>query len=205
MNTREKLLLVWAVAATGLLLALVGVTGWMLFPRPLRGVSLQGAAEMPTGAVALYQCNREAKTCAPISTADNIFLKPDNMFSAYARSVRLGAADKFALVWVAHDAPMESHAFSPPTNSRLLNDSTRMHYSSMEWRAFSPISTHLGCFVWWHEESQRFEDPCSGARWERDGAYREGPAPRALDYYPVRVENGDVLIDFQLMRGAEHN
>lgn len=176
MNTREKLLLMWAVAATGLLLALAAVIGWMVFPRPLLGVSLLGAAQMPTGAVMLYQCNRVAASCAPISSAESIFLQPDSMFSEFARNVRLGTDEKNALVWVAHDSPME-------------------------WRAFSPISTHLGCFVRWQETRELFVDPCGGAGWERDGAYREGPAPRALDYFPIHVENGEVLIDFELVKG----
>jgi Rieske Fe-S protein len=32
-----------------------------------------------------------------------------------------------------------------------------------------------------------FEDPCGGSVFALDGSWVGGPAPRALDHYPVRV------------------
>lgn len=72
-------------------------------------------------------------------------------------------------------------------------------------RALIAVSTHRGCFVNWDQARNRFAEGCYGSKWDREGNYIEGPAPRDLDSFPVRIENGDVMIDFNLQRGANHN
>jgi cytochrome b6-f complex iron-sulfur subunit len=54
---------------------------------------------------------------------------------------------------------------------------------------------HLGCRVPFCEQSQWFECPCHGSKYNRAGEYRDGPAPRGLDRFPVMVENGLVKVD----------
>ena len=54
---------------------------------------------------------------------------------------------------------------------------------------------HLGCRVPFCEQSQWFECPCHGSKYNRAGEYRDGPAPRGMDRFPVRVENGTVVVD----------
>lgn len=55
---------------------------------------------------------------------------------------------------------------------------------------------HLGCRVPWCETSGEFECPCHGSVFDRAGDYREGPAPRGMDKYPVEVRtDGVVYID----------
>lgn len=54
---------------------------------------------------------------------------------------------------------------------------------------------HLGCRVPFCERSGRFECPCHGSVFNRKGEYLEGPAPRGMDSFPVRVEDGVVLVD----------
>lgn len=98
----------------------------------------------------------------------------------FANTVKNGAVGEYAVIWVSHPSPGE-------------------------WRAFSAVSTHHECFVQWKAERERFEDPCGGARWQESGAYQEGPAPRALDTFPVRVENGAVWIELRLVRGEKHD
>lgn len=77
--------------------------------------------------------------------------------------------------------------------------------SENDWKALIAVSPHRGCFVDWFQEENRFREGCYGSKWMRDGTYLEGPSPRGLDSYPVRVENGDVLIDFKLVRGKHHD
>ena len=55
--------------------------------------------------------------------------------------------------------------------------------------------THLGCRVPYCESSGRFECPCHGSVFNRRGEYLDGPAPRGMDAFPLRVENGKVLVD----------
>jgi cytochrome b6-f complex iron-sulfur subunit len=54
---------------------------------------------------------------------------------------------------------------------------------------------HLGCRVPFCEESQWFECPCHGSKYNRAGEYRDGPAPRGLDRFAVRINNGMVEVD----------
>lgn len=54
---------------------------------------------------------------------------------------------------------------------------------------------HLGCRVPWNETLGRFACPCHGSNYNFWGEYLLGPAPRGLDRFPTRVENGRVLVN----------
>ena len=54
---------------------------------------------------------------------------------------------------------------------------------------------HLGCRVPFCTQSQWFECPCHGSKYNRAGEYRDGPAPRGMDRFRVIVENGLVSVD----------
>lgn len=45
------------------------------------------------------------------------------------------------------------------------------------------VCTHLGCLPKWSDTNHRFECPCHGSKYELDGHYIEGPAPRSLDRF----------------------
>ncbi|NJO84044.1 MAG: Rieske 2Fe-2S domain-containing protein [Blastochloris sp.] len=49
------------------------------------------------------------------------------------------------------------------------------------------VCTHLGCLPAWVGASHRFECPCHGSKFELDGAYIEGPAPRGLDRFATTI------------------
>lgn len=51
---------------------------------------------------------------------------------------------------------------------------------------------HLGCRVPFCQSSQWFECPCHGSKYNRAGEYEQGPAPRGLDRFPLKLE-GAVL------------
>lgn len=60
--------------------------------------------------------------------------------------------------------------------------------------------THLGCTVPWDPVSQRFACPCHASSFDITGAVLAAPAPRPLDTYPVRLENGLVKVDLAQRR-----
>lgn len=45
------------------------------------------------------------------------------------------------------------------------------------------VCTHLGCLPKWVETNHRFECPCHGSKFQLNGKYIEGPAPRSLDRF----------------------
>jgi cytochrome b6-f complex iron-sulfur subunit len=62
-------------------------------------------------------------------------------------------------------------------------------------KAIYMVCTHLGCLYKWEPSTVRFECPCHGSKFSREGFYIEGPAPRSLDTFAVREENGEVIVD----------
>ena len=54
---------------------------------------------------------------------------------------------------------------------------------------------HLGCRVPFCQQSQWFECPCHGSKYNRAGEYRDGPAPRGMDRFPISVRNGTIQVD----------
>jgi len=60
--------------------------------------------------------------------------------------------------------------------------------------AFGPQCTHLGCAYHWEERSSEFLCPCHSSVFSVDGKVISGPAPRPLDRYDTKIENGKLLL-----------
>ena len=54
---------------------------------------------------------------------------------------------------------------------------------------------HLGCKVPYCVQSQWFECPCHGSKYNRAGEYKLGPAPRGLDRFGITVDGDTVTVD----------
>jgi cytochrome b6-f complex iron-sulfur subunit len=53
---------------------------------------------------------------------------------------------------------------------------------------------HLGCRVPFCEQSQWFECPCHGSKYNRAGEYQSGPAPKGLDRFPIQLKGDQVIV-----------
>jgi cytochrome b6-f complex iron-sulfur subunit len=62
-------------------------------------------------------------------------------------------------------------------------------------KAIYMVCTHLGCLYKWVGENNRFECPCHGSKFTREGDFIEGPAPRSLDHFVVTEEDGEFVVD----------
>jgi cytochrome b6-f complex iron-sulfur subunit len=60
--------------------------------------------------------------------------------------------------------------------------------------ALSRTCTHLGCSVPWMEKEMKFACPCHGSAFDITGSVIEAPAPRALDIYPIAIENNIIKV-----------
>lgn len=62
--------------------------------------------------------------------------------------------------------------------------------------ALRTVCTHLGCITVWQENERKFKCPCHGSGFYMDGVNFEGPAPRPLERYAIRVaDDGQLEID----------
>lgn len=74
----------------------------------------------------------------------------------------------------------------------------RFYLARLEDGGFLALSrkcTHLGCTVPWVADENKFICPCHGSSFDITGSVISPPAPRALDMYPVIIENDIVKVD----------
>jgi len=56
--------------------------------------------------------------------------------------------------------------------------------------------THLGCTPRWLAAEKKFKCPCHGSGFFKSGLNFEGPAPRPLDRFEIRLaEDGQIVVD----------
>jgi menaquinol-cytochrome c reductase iron-sulfur subunit len=65
-----------------------------------------------------------------------------------------------------------------------------------------PRCTHLGCAYHFEEAKNQFDCPCHASSFKTDGSVIGGPAPRSLDRYETKVEDG-VLFVSRIVAGKE--
>ena len=104
MNAREKLLLIWAVVAT-VLLIVVGAVVLRMLPPPLTNqFSLGSVDNFPIGSTTLLECDRAIARCAARDT-----LSLDELVSFNSEhSIEVGDQVR---IWLTHDSAEEWHAF----------------------------------------------------------------------------------------------
>lgn len=62
--------------------------------------------------------------------------------------------------------------------------------------ALESVCTHLGCTPNWLDGEQKFKCPCHGTGYYKDGINFEGPAPRPLERFAIRVaDDGQLEVD----------
>ncbi|MBI4675698.1 MAG: Rieske 2Fe-2S domain-containing protein [Chloroflexi bacterium] len=80
-----------------------------------------------------------------------------------------------------------------------LDDAPKSNTAARAWvvqtdngvLALYNVCVHLGCLYGWQPVTNRFECPCHGSKYQKDGTYIEGPAPRSLDRFVIRFTGAD--------------
>jgi menaquinol-cytochrome c reductase iron-sulfur subunit len=60
--------------------------------------------------------------------------------------------------------------------------------------AYSPQCTHLGCAYHWDQRKTQFICPCHNSVFSVDGKVQDGPAPRPLDRFELKIEGTKLLL-----------
>lgn len=63
--------------------------------------------------------------------------------------------------------------------------------------------THLGCSVTWEGGKSRFFCPCHASSFDIHGDVENPPTPRALDTFPLTIEDEQLLIDTGKVRSRD--
>ncbi len=98
-----------------------------------------------------------------------------------------------------HDAIVVAGAvenFEPGTVSAFVRG--KFYLSRLEdggFLAMSRTCTHLSCTVPWVSGENKFICPCHSSAFDIRGEVISPPAPRALDLYPIVIENNVLKVD----------
>jgi len=90
--------------------------------------------------------------------------------------------------------PVES--FSPGTVTAFPQG--KFYLSRLENGGFLALHrqcTHLGCTLPWISEEERFVCPCHASVFDIKGGVCSPPAPRPMDLFTIRIENGIVKVE----------
>jgi menaquinol-cytochrome c reductase iron-sulfur subunit len=66
--------------------------------------------------------------------------------------------------------------------------------------AFAPQCTHLGCAYHWDDKENNFLCPCHTSTFSIDGKVLSGPAPRPLDRFVTKIDQGKILIGTEIQK-----
>ena len=91
--------------------------------------------------------------------------------------------------------------YAPGTVSAFMGG--RFYLARLHDGGFIALSlrcTHLGCSISWEENRKRFICPCHSSAFDISGEVLNPPAARALNYYPVLIENGIVKVDIGTLK-----
>ena len=61
--------------------------------------------------------------------------------------------------------------------------------------ALSLRCNHLGCSINWEDKKKIFVCPCHSSAFKINGDVLSPPAPRALDYFKIIIENKEIKVD----------
>ena len=115
-----------------------------------------------------------------VGGASLLFMKPGNSEGEFGGLVTAGTVDSF-----------------PPGSVTAFPDG-RFYLVRAADGGFLAVyrrCTHLGCTVNWEPEQGRFFCPCHASTFDMHGEVENPPAPRALDTFPIQIEESQVLVD----------
>ncbi len=85
-----------------------------------------------------------------------------------------------------------------PRGSVFPYRSGRLYICHLDDGGFIAVSircTHLGCSIEWNKDKKEFLCPCHHSMFSLRGDVLNPPATRPLDYYPMKIEHGSILVD----------
>ncbi|MBP9674141.1 MAG: ubiquinol-cytochrome c reductase iron-sulfur subunit [Bacteriovoracaceae bacterium] len=114
----------------------------------------------------------------------------------------LGLVFRYTYPNVNFEPPMDFLAGVPADYAEGIDEKWKEGYGvwivKQEGRlvALSNICTHLGCIPNWLPAERKFKCPCHGSGFYTSGVNFEGPAPRPLERYGIKIsDSGQIFVD----------
>jgi len=85
--------------------------------------------------------------------------------------------------------------YQPETATYVPEGRLFVAHTGTEVYALSQKCPHLGCRVPFCDSSGRFECPCHGSKYDLGGEWIEGPAPRGMDRFALKLVGGNLVAD----------
>jgi len=131
-------------------------------------------------------------------------------WSAFAASVAvsLGLMQRFLYPNVLYEPPQSFKAGFPADFPVGVDERFKAKYNVWVCKGYDPatkktgfyilstVCTHLGCTPNWLLAEGKFKCPCHGSGFQPTGINFEGPAPRPLERFAVRLgDDGQIVVD----------
>jgi cytochrome b6-f complex iron-sulfur subunit len=91
--------------------------------------------------------------------------------------------------------PYEGSGVDEATGTDYVTEGLLVEAGGLGYMALYQKCVHLGCRVPFCKQSQWFECPCHGSKYNRAGEYKLGPAPRGMDRFRIAVDGDAVMVD----------
>lgn len=98
-------------------------------------------------------------------------------------------SDGFIAVGTVAEVKEYEQIFDPKHEIVVVQNLTNNQLSALNFKC-----SHQGCPVGWDKTNQILICPCHGSRFNSQGEILQGPAGQPLKAYPVKEENGLVLV-----------
>ena len=99
----------------------------------------------------------------------------------------------------------DSILYRTPTGETVSITRKERNGDERDFIALSSTCPHLGCQVHWEGQNDRYFCPCHNGAFDANGVGIEGPpgdAGQSLPQYPLRVDNGLLMIEVKVDRMA---
>ncbi|MGE5326013.1 MAG: ubiquinol-cytochrome c reductase iron-sulfur subunit [Deltaproteobacteria bacterium] len=154
----------------------------------------------------------------PEGKSENGQVSRRDFFSEVAAGALSVAAVGATIVTIKYLSP--NVLFEPPTRFRVgtpddfpLNSVTYFQDQKVYivrtrdggFFAETAVCTHLGCITQWNPEAGQIQCPCHGSKFNRDGKVENGPAPKPLPHFALRLmPDGTLMVDTQeIVEGSQ--
>jgi cytochrome b6-f complex iron-sulfur subunit len=95
--------------------------------------------------------------------------------------------------------------YQPETATYVPQGRLFVAHTGTDIYALSQKCPHLGCRVPFCDSSGRFECPCHGSKYDLGGEWIEGPAPRGMDRFALKLVGGNLIADTsKVITGPSH-